>query len=142
MCEALNRCSKHGKCNGCGKCKCDDGYVGQNCACIEDDCPRDDENQICSGNGECNTCSDDLQPGCTCSNGWSNDYGRTDCSCTTSEESCKHTRSEEVCSSHGECQCGKCKCQKGYKGKYCQKELDKDSVCQKLGPCINENVNG
>ena len=89
-----------------------------------------------------NTCSNDFLPGCTCSNGWSNDYGRTDCSCTTSVESCKHTRSEEICSNHGECQCGKCKCDKGYKGKYCQKEFDKDSVCQKLGPCINENVNG
>ena len=89
-----------------------------------------------------NTCSNDFLPGCTCSNGWSNDYGRPDCSCTTSVESCKHTRSEEICSNHGECQCGKCKCDKGYKGKYCQKEVDKDSVCQKLGPCINENVNG
>lgn len=30
-----------------------------------------------------------------------------------------HSKADKVCSGHGVCECGSCKCERGYSGKYC-----------------------
>ena len=35
----------------------------------------------------------------------------------------------------GECKCGECLCEPGFKGKFCQTQIEKD-ICQKLEPCL------
>ena len=48
----------------------------------------------------------------------------------------KHLKKESIkIVFSGECKCGECVCKPGFKGKFCQTEIEKD-ICQKLEPCL------
>ena len=99
-------------------------------------CPRgtdaDGKIRVCSGNGACNCevtngVATDYQ--CSCHNPWVGD----NCDCTTDTASCmlpKGSGEEEECFGRGRCECGRCSCQAGYEGGYCQH--DKVSVIHGL----------
>jgi hypothetical protein len=47
----------------------------------------------------------------------------------------------QVCFKRGSCQCGKCLCEPGFEGKYCQKPAKGDlSACKKLEPCVKATL--
>ena len=62
-------CSGNGDCK-CGECQCYDDYVGTFCNCLKRACPRwppgSENGTVCGGHGECNICSVEGDPECTC----------------------------------------------------------------------------
>jgi hypothetical protein len=45
-------CSGRGECY-CGKCKCEEGFDGDDCNCTSDEAPCRDNGKVCSNNGKC-----------------------------------------------------------------------------------------
>jgi len=120
-----DQCDGHGVCNyGTGRCNCDDGYGGLDCAIKKGLCPMSNKNRqlewrVCNGEGTCNH-----QTGnCHC---YSEEYSGLDCSyrrCPFYPEV-----NGEECNSHGECiqafddrgeWTGVCRCHDGWSGKFC-----------------------
>jgi len=128
-------CSNNGHCE-CGKCKCNDNYVGDQCECY-------DRNNLCGARGvpQCEA----GQVTCECNTGWTNDGpDEKDCSCSTDENhaECVDPKSGEICSGKGSCKCAKCECNSDSKGKFCQMEEGlslsdiNEQTCNTLTPCI------
>ncbi|XP_063692684.1 integrin beta pat-3-like isoform X5 [Bolinopsis microptera] len=126
----------NGKCI-CGQCECiqpsRDNYQrwGEFCECSNYECPRNEDNQICSNNGYC-FCGD-----CDCNKTANGTPKQTtdpqftgkDCGCPVSKEGCIHPETGIECSgsTNGECVCGECQCKPDHYGKYCD-------ICQNCGP--------
>jgi hypothetical protein len=53
-----------------------------------------------------------------------------------SDKLCSDKKTNQICFGRGNCECGECKCNPGYTGKYCQNEKDQKNICKKLEPCI------
>jgi len=107
-------CSGRGVCNTKtnGVCKCDAGFVGDNC-----DDPLWCYGKDCSGHGKC------VDKGCVCDQGWEGS------SCQIPTSLCK----DLSCSGQGTCNSGVCTCSAGYSGRNC--EIAPDA-------CLKVNCNG
>jgi metal-sulfur cluster biosynthetic enzyme len=127
-------CTNNGHCE-CGKCKCNDNYVGDQCECH-------DLKNLCAARGspQC----EEGQVTCRCNTGWTNVDGKKDCSCSTNPEhpECLDPKSKKTCSGKGTCKCAKCECNSDSEGVFCQKEKGlslsdiKENTCNTLTPCI------
>ncbi len=43
------------------------------------------------------------------------------CECSTINATCSNSNQlDELCSGHGDCRCGRCRCNEGYYGEFCQ----------------------
>lgn len=122
-----NDCSFKGQCDTNLKCKCNNGYSGEDCS--ENICPKE-----CSKNGEC------TKEGCKCNPGYMgedcslkscpedcNENGECDfktgkCACTGGYvgDSCKSKICINNCNNNGECNEGTCKCKDDYDGYACE----------------------
>nr|XP_048278720.1 integrin beta-2-like protein isoform X2 [Myodes glareolus] len=128
-CQCRDSSQEHGLCGGkgvmeCGICRCNSGYIGENCECqtqgqssqeLQRSCRKDNSSIVCSGLGDC-----------IC--------GR--CECHTSDIAnkvifgryceCDNTNCEryegQVCGGpqRGSCSCDQCVCKEGYEGSACQ----------------------
>ncbi|KAK4288945.1 hypothetical protein Pmani_038062 [Petrolisthes manimaculis] len=47
-----------------------------------------------------------------------------------------HQQGPSVCSNKGTCQCGRCRCEDGYKGMFCEDTVYAAGVCEKLRSCV------
>ncbi|KAH8378296.1 hypothetical protein KR093_010628, partial [Drosophila rubida] len=111
-------CSNHGECD-CGACRCDAGYTGSYCECLEcQDCDPERAECYCGQ--------------CVCKYGWSG----TRCNCKESLNECTGPTGE-ICSGRGSCECGACSCQKPYLGVFCEIDAEKDNkLCLFYEPCV------
>lgn len=111
-------CSNHGECD-CGSCRCDPGYTGSYCECLEcNDCDEDRAECYCGQ--------------CVCKYGWSG----TRCNCKDSTDGCTGPTGE-ICSGRGNCDCGTCSCQEPYLGTFCEIDAEKDNkLCLFYEPCV------
>ncbi|TRY54956.1 hypothetical protein DNTS_020719 [Danionella cerebrum] len=119
-CGAAETDSKHCSEKGaleCGVCSCNEGYLGQNCSCVQRDmgadikmlasCRPDNHSHLCSGNGNCE-CGK-----CICQNGFDGKH----CECMA--RSCQF-HNGMLCNDKGICACGKCSCRDNYTGSACE----------------------
>merc|ERR1711871_812211 len=113
-------CSFHGECTAKGKCKCDEGFDG-------DDCESEMNSAKCSNKGTFTITkvdeSEKEEGTCQCLPGFAGD--------TCEEKVC-----EKDCSGHGDCYNGTCKCDHLFTGKICEIALCKNN-CSKHGECFN-----
>ncbi|VDN02037.1 unnamed protein product [Thelazia callipaeda] len=115
MDECRYECTGHGHCKD-GKCFCFPGYTGTYCE--ENSCPV-----LCNGNG--------IFSGgqCICHEG----YKGSDCDLLI------HWCEVPNCNAHGQCnQLGKCECDSGWTGDFCDKKDCVDPQCGGHGICYNE----
>lgn len=107
-----NDCSSHGLCDQ-GKCVCDSGFVGPDCA--RNVCPV-----LCSGNGQY------VRGACKCSPG----YFGVECE---NKRSFTCSQSELPCSGHGLCVAGHCVCNKNHFGDDCEQTIvDSSETCKPI----------
>jgi len=125
-------CSGHGKCSvTTGFCECDSAWKGDGCA--EPVCPN-----ACSGHGKC-----DVRTGkCTCDYAWSGQYPKDvlkgeknpgpDCSLSIGPRTSCHND----CNFGGKCDNGKCICNKGRGGDFCEaKACPNEDTWEGVPPC-------
>jgi len=128
-------CTNNGRCE-CGKCKCNDNYVGDQCECH-------DQNRLCGDRGvpQC----EEGEVTCQCNTGWTHGPdGKKDCSCSTDQNhpKCEDPKTKETCSGKGTCKCAKCECNSDSEGVFCQREKGlslsdiNENTCNTLTPCI------
>ncbi|XP_051753732.1 integrin beta-7 [Ctenopharyngodon idella] len=145
-CGAPEKASSH--CNGtgtlsCGVCSCDEGYLGQQCECVQQSdadstfkmlasCQPDNSSLVCSGHGICQ-CGK-----CVCQGHYSGDY------CQCDANSCERNNGK-LCNDKGICDCGQCICKENYTGPGCQcspsqdKCMNDKGLCSGQGKCICNN---
>nr|XP_055070808.1 integrin beta-2 [Misgurnus anguillicaudatus]XP_055070809.1 integrin beta-2 [Misgurnus anguillicaudatus]XP_055070810.1 integrin beta-2 [Misgurnus anguillicaudatus] len=125
-------CGNHGKVV-CGSCKCNAGFLGQNCECevgkkneatLRAQCRKDNATLECEGKGEC-VCG---RCQCHLTQGNSQYYGEF---CQCDDEHCEKSNNIQ-CAGNGRCRCGKCECYEGYEGTACDCPKS-DEVCKKDG---------
>ena len=121
-CVRLNNCTSHGQCNFLtGRCVCDAGWDGDDCAHGASQrrvCPAD-----CSGHGYCSDETDSWgRHLCRCAV----DYSGPDCATWVSNDPAVALISAgpecpNACSGHGACNatCGECACEPGWRGDDC-----------------------
>ncbi|XP_028331362.1 integrin beta-4 isoform X2 [Gouania willdenowi] len=133
------RCFGHGQLV-CGKCQCDDGWLGAFCNCSAstsaldtNQCIGPNMTEPCSGRGDCLECGT-----CVCYNpdqfeGPFCQYDKTQC----------HRFGGFLCNDRGSCIMGRCVCAEGWEGSACecpkstQTCLDsKGGICNGRGECV------
>ncbi|XP_043098149.1 integrin beta-7 [Puntigrus tetrazona] len=140
-CGVPEKASKH--CNGtgtlsCGVCRCDDGYVGQHCECVQQSdsdsiikmmasC-QSDNLLFCNGHGTCE-CGK-----CVCHGHYSGRF------CECDDSSCERHKGI-LCNGKGRCSCGTCQCTDDYTGSACECSPSQDKcmndkwLCSGQGKC-------
>ncbi len=131
----LLACSGHGNCTSVDRCRCDHGYIGDNCevvTCFGFPSAAFPNHTGCSSHGECVAVDR-----CEC------DPGRTGTQCELNVCFSKSETDPLVCSGHGYCVSpGVCICDMGYNGTQCETpqcfgQLSNDSmVCSGHGYCV------
>jgi len=135
----LGACSDHGQCKldesgVAAECTCNDGFKGDDCFLA---CPRDQVDNVCAKNGECEMVGD-MDTKCSCKPGW---IGKAcDLECPTN-------KAGDACSNHGECVVkdykAHCNCEGGFLGMSCDAECPgivevdgKSAGCNGHGDCL------
>ncbi|XP_035998391.1 integrin beta-4 isoform X4 [Fundulus heteroclitus] len=131
------RCHYNGKLV-CGKCQCDDGWLGTFCNCSKtsdlnkDQCIGPNMTKPCSGRGDCQACGS-----CVCHNpeqfeGPYCQYDKTQCP----------RFSGILCNDRGSCVMGRCACSEGWEGAACECSKSNDTcldtkgnICGGRGEC-------
>merc|ERR1712072_1239025 len=131
-----------GRCAGPEKpneCTCYPGFLGHKCNLL---CPRDKNENLCSGHGEC-AVDDKFQPVCDCHKGLLGDICQYECPG-------RDKASGDFCSGQGSCYIregdlaekrpkrAECSCEAGFKGFTCDQECPKDAdgtICGGRGTC-------
>ncbi|KAM4715706.1 integrin beta-4 isoform 2-T2 [Anableps anableps] len=132
------RCNGHGNLV-CGRCQCDDGWLGAFCNCSEtsdlnkNQCIGPGMTESCSGRGNCQACGT-----CVCHNpdqfeGPYCQYDKTQC----------QRFAGILCNDRGSCVMGRCACSEGWEGAACEctKSNDtcldrKGNICGGRGKCV------
>jgi hypothetical protein len=103
-----------------GFCKCEKGAFGRACENAVRDCPRDLNNNMCSGAaaGRC----DERTGTCVCKDTWSGDA----CNVPVLPEPCPSNAAGVECSGRGPCdiESSSCLCRKPFFGKACEQQLN------------------
>ncbi|XP_065840310.1 integrin beta-1-like [Oscarella lobularis] len=125
-CGPANATADFVPCNGptngdciCGQCVCREIFIGDQCQCNKLACNHDTAGNLCGGSdkGRCVCGTDALIPVCVCNPG----YTGTACECSLSLDTCKDQLADDkVCNGQGKCSCGKCICEEGFIGDYCE----------------------
>merc|ERR1711865_579609 len=121
------------------QCKCMPGFLGRKCNLL---CPRDKNENLCSGRGEC-AVNDKFEPVCNCDKGFLGDICEFECPG-------RDKSTGDFCSGTGSCYIrdedlaekrpkrAECTCEAGFKGFSCDKECPKDgdgTICGGHGTC-------
>ncbi|EGC32669.1 hypothetical protein DICPUDRAFT_38006, partial [Dictyostelium purpureum] len=107
-------CSNHGSCISPGKCKCLDGWIGDDCSIAHIEC-----SPVCGVNGKC----DNTKGTCDCNNGYSG-------------ESCDLPICSTNCSNQGSCVAPeKCQCISDFVGIDCSISAKKTHFISSIEPC-------
>jgi len=126
--------TNNGRCV-CGKCKCISPKAeyfryGDYCECSNYECPRNQENDICSNNGycDCGVCDCDKDSYGILKPADAAKFTGDNCGCSMDKTNCiSNQETGEECSGNGVCSCGQCECNKDHYGQYCD-------ICPDCGP--------
>ncbi|XP_072391395.1 integrin beta-nu-like isoform X2 [Diabrotica undecimpunctata] len=123
-------CFENGDCK-CGRCECELTYSGQYC---QYQCPfkrRGAELIICGGPSK-GYCHNGI---CICQDGFTGE----DCTCSESKVACS-LDGAALCNEQGECKCNTCNCNQGYTGIYCEKNTNKNTICEAYNKEVQNNL--